>query len=403
MARKILHLDLDAFFCAVEELLDPSLAGKAFAVGGDPDQRGVVSSCSYEARYRGIHSAMPMAKAVKLCPDLIIVHGHYRRYSEMSRQVMAILHDTTPLVQQISIDEAFLDMTDLPQSGEVLAKGLQARIRKEVKLPCSIGVASNKLVAKTASDVGKRVKGGRDYPNAITVVPPGEEAAFLAPLPTEALWGVGPKSAQRLARAGLHTIGDIAALADRKLIELLGEYGPTLGQRARGIDTRPVSTTHHAPKSISQEVTFSRDVGDQRKLLTTLRQQSDRVGRRLRQAKLYATTVKIKLRWPDFTTITRQVSLEQPSNQDNLIYQAARQLFLQNWAKERPVRLLGVGVSGLQAPARQLSLWDTGGVEKQARLQRAVDELKDRFGESTILRGSYLGKRPARERSDLGE
>ncbi|MBI4771414.1 MAG: DNA polymerase IV, partial [Chloroflexi bacterium] len=206
MPRKILHLDLDAFFCAVEEQRDPALRGQAFAVGGRPEARGVVASCSYAARRFGVRSAMPMARAVKLCSGLIIVPSRHKVYSDVSRQVMERLYDLTPLVEQISIDEAFLDVSDLPESGEALARRLQATMRDELRLPCSLGVATNKLVAKIASDVGKAAARTGAPPNAILVVPPGEEAAFLAPLPAAALWGVGPKTATRLAGLGIHTI-----------------------------------------------------------------------------------------------------------------------------------------------------------------------------------------------------
>ncbi|HKZ68683.1 MAG TPA: DNA polymerase IV, partial [Anaerolineales bacterium] len=210
MPRKILHLDLDAFFCAVEEQRDPSLRGKPFAVGGKPEERGVVASCSYAARQVGVRSAMPMSRALKLCPGLLIVSARHRAYGQTSDKVMAVLHDLTPLVEQISIDEAFLDVSDLPQSAEAIARELQRTIRDQLNLPASLGVATNKLVAKIATDVGKAAARTGDYPSAVMVVPPGEEAAFLAPLPAIALWGVGPKTADQLARLGLKTIGDIA-------------------------------------------------------------------------------------------------------------------------------------------------------------------------------------------------
>jgi DNA polymerase-4 len=206
MPRTILHLDLDAFFCAVEETRNPALRGKAFAVGGQPNERGVVASCSYAARKMGVRSAMPMSRAIRLCPGLIIVSSHHRIYGEVSRQVMEILHNTTGLVEQISIDEAFLDISDIRDQAERVARGLQARIRSELHLPSSIGIASNKLVAKIATEVGKaaalpriQAPGVAEPPNAVTVVPDGEEAAFLSPLPSDMLWGVGPKTFQRLA------------------------------------------------------------------------------------------------------------------------------------------------------------------------------------------------------------
>ena len=206
--RKIIHLDLDAFFCAAEELKDPSLRGTAFAVGGRPETRGVVSSCSYAARQHGVRSAMPMARAIRLCPGLTVVPPRHGYYSELSDQVMQRIGDLTPLVEPLSIDEAFLDVSDLPDPPREIAQRLQARIFEELHLPASLGAASNKLVSKIATDVGKAANRGPNAPMAITVVPPGEEAAFLAPLPVEALWGVGPKTAAHLNQFGIHTIGD---------------------------------------------------------------------------------------------------------------------------------------------------------------------------------------------------
>jgi len=220
MTRKILHLDLDAFFCSVEELHDPSLQGTPFAVGGRPDQRGVVASCSYAARRFGVHSAMPMAQAVKVCPALIIVPHHRRVYREISQQVMAYLHTVTPLVEQLSVDEAFLDVTALPRPTEALANQMQQTINTRFQLPCSLGVATNKLVAKIANNIGKAKASGDQPPNAIQVVPPGEEAAFLAPLPVRELWGVGPKTAERLAQISIQTIGDLAACSELVLAQI---------------------------------------------------------------------------------------------------------------------------------------------------------------------------------------
>src|SRR4030043_1005004 len=213
MPRKILHIDLDAFFCSVEENTDPSLRGKPFAVGGRPDARGVVASCSYAARMRGIHSAMAMAQAIKLCPDLIIVSGRHSDYGNISKQIMEYLKTLTPLLEQVSIDEAFLDLSDLPESGENLAGSIQQYILTHFNLPCSIGVATNKLVAKIATDFGKSSKRSIIAPCAINVIPPGKESEFLTPLPTKALWGIGPKTAVRLTGLGIHSIGDISRLS----------------------------------------------------------------------------------------------------------------------------------------------------------------------------------------------
>ncbi len=387
MPLKILHLDLDAFFCAVEELRDPALRGQPFAVGGRPDERGVVASCSYAARRVGVRSAMPMARAVKLCPLLIIIPARHKAYHEVSEQVMARLHALTPLVEQISIDEAFLDLTDLPDPGEVLARQLQAAIRDGLGLPCSLGVATNKLVAKIATEVGKAAARTEASPNAITVVPPGQEAAFLAPLPVEMLWGVGPKTAARLAALKLHTIGDVARWPESDLARRFGKTGREFALRARGVDDRPVVTLRVA-KSISQETTFTRDVSQGDALRLTLREQSEGVGRQLRQEELLGATVRLKLRWADFTTLTRQMRLSQATDRDDVICAAALQLFDKVWRAGRPVRLLGVGVADLGPPPRveQLSLWDDGS-EKQKRLQTAVDALRERFGEQSVRRG----------------
>lgn len=387
--RKILHLDLDAFFCAVEELRHPELRGKAFAVGGRPDQRGVVASCSYAARQFGIHSAMPMARALRQCPDLIIVSGNYSAYSVASRQVMARLRALTPLVEQISIDEAFLDVSDLEADGETLARHLQEKIRTDLSLPCSLGVASNKLVAKIASDVGKyraRQAGKTGPPNAITVVPSGDEAAFLAPLPVDMLWGVGPKTAARLAEMQVHTIGQLAQLSKDELRSLFGKNGEDLARRSLGQDDRPV-VTEHETKSLSQETTFARDVSDRQMLLDAVQRQSEQVARRVRKHGVQFTTVKIKLRWPDFTTITRQTTMSQPTDDGAWIYRLAEGLLLKEWRPGKAVRLIGVGVSGLVEGPRQLGLWD-GEAERDRRLQETVDEIKEKFGEKSIGRGA---------------
>lgn len=386
--RKILHLDLDAFFCAVEELHDPSLVGKPFAVGGSPDERGVVASCSYAARMLGIRSAMPMSRALRLCPRLIVVHGRHGAYSEHSERVMAVLRSVTPLMEQISIDEAFLDVTDLPQPSREIAEMLQARIRDELNLPCSIGGASNKLVAKIATDYGKGRHRGPTPPRAIHIVPPGEEAAFLAPLPVQSLWGVGPKTAERLKQLGVHTIGELAGMPEHSLSAHFGKFGGDLARSARGVDDSPIHLEHEV-KSISQEVTFSRDVSSGEELERTLRNLADQVGFRLREAGLAAGVVKIKVRWPDFSTLTRQQSMPQPVDQSGLIYSEALRLFDGVWHTGRAVRLLGVGVSNLTPRARQLELWDTAG-EKEHRLLEALDELRERFGKSAVVRAERL-------------
>ena len=387
--RKILHLDLDAFYCAVEELQDPSLRGLAFAVGGKPDQRGVVSSCSYAARRFGVRSALPMSQAIRLCPNLVIRPPQFKAYHAASEQVMTRLHNLTPFVEQISIDEAFLDVTMLPDSAEVIARRLQAQINSELGLPCSLGVASNKLVAKIANNIGKDRAGKDAPPNAIMVIVSGTEAEFLAPLATRELWGVGPKTAEQLAKLGIKTIGDIARYPENRLIRQFGKHGEELAQRSKGIDTRPVETDSET-KSVSKETTFNQDLRDAEALQRTLRGLSDGVGRQLRKNGLSGTTVKIKLRWSDFTTLTRQVTLSHPTQHDNEIYEAALELFSRTWIKGRAVRLIGVGVSGFEGGAFQTGLWDAPLPKQDTRLESVLDTLRDRFGEGVVKRGSDL-------------
>ncbi len=392
--RKILHLDLDAFFCAVEEQLNPELRGKAIAVGGKPNERGVVSSASYPARKYGVRSAMPMAQALRLCPHLIVVGQTRGVYGDRSRAVMAILRDTAPDVEPLSIDEAFIDVTILPDDIASIARKLQRRINQELDLPCSLGGATNKLVAKTANTVGKAGKPKDAPPNAITIVPPGEEARFLAPLPIQRLWGVGPKNAETLQNLGMTTIGEIANWSEDALVSRLGKLGGDIWRRAQGIDFRPVKTEHKA-KSISKEVTFAADIADEAELKLTLRRLSDGVGRQARKAGLAGSTIKLKLRWTDFTTLSRQSTLDNPTDLDSQIYHAAAQLFDQVWVKGKPVRLIGVGLGGFAASKRQIGLWDDRESDKQtAGLQTALDRLRDRYGEKTITRASDLHFRP---------
>ncbi len=385
MNRTILHLDLDAFYCAVEENQNTELRGKPFAVGGKPDQRGVVSSCSYAARQYGVRSAMPMSRALKLCPRLIVVPGSHRLYGRVSKQVMERLHDLTPLVEQISIDEAFLDISDLPGDVARTARRLQTRIRDELDLPSSIGVAANKLVAKIATEVGKKGAKSGQPPFALTVVPAGKEAEFLAPLPADMLWGVGPKTSARLAELGIHTIGDIARWPEEELARLFGENGREMAAHARGQDQRPVVTEREI-KSISQEITYTRDTRDEAAIEKTLKKLSAQVGRRLRSKGLAGTTVKLKIRWPDFTTLTRQVTLPNPTDNDLEITEAALKLLHKVRKPKQAVRLIGVGVSGLGPPIRQLELWEHG-TEKARRLQAVMDELREKYGDTVIRKG----------------
>lgn len=390
--RRILHLDLDAFFCAVEEIYHPELRGKAFAVGGKPNQRGVIASCSYPARERGVRSAMPSARALRICPELRLLPSRHGVYHQESEKVMAILTQISPQIEQISIDEAFVDISEVDEPVRQLAQRIQTRIHDELSLPCSIGIASNKLVAKIANDVGKTGAHRSGPPMAITIIPPGDEAAFLAPLPVESLWGVGPKTAERLEEIGVLTIGDLTHKTPAELSRLFGKNGIELSLHANGIDDRPL-VTFHEPKSISQEVTYSKDIAERQILLDTIAEQSRQVSQRLKSAQRFGSTVKIKVRWPDFTSLTRQATLSQPTQDHELINQAATQLFDQVWGKGKAVRLIGVGVSGLTTGVRQLSLWDLPSamdVEKQQNLQKALETLRQRYGQQILQPASQI-------------
>ena len=352
----------------------------------------MVASCSYAARRMGVRSAMPMSRAIRLCPGLAIVPSRHHLYSEVSRQVMGILRAQTSLVEQISIDEAFLDISDIQQETERFGRELQTRVRDELHLPCSVGIASNKLMAKLATEVGKalalqkiKAEGLVEPPNAVTVVGFGEEAAFLDPLPADMLWGVGPKTSARLNELGIHTIGDIARWPEYELIRLFGENGRDLARHAKGIDDRPV-VTEHETKSISQEVTFSKDVRDDKILEQTVREQSTEVARQLRRNNLAGKTIKLKIRWPDFTTLTRQVTLNDPTDQDDVIIKNALELMHTVRKPNQAVRLIGVGASGLGAPIRQLGLWDMDN-ERSRRLQQAMDALNEKYGRDIIRKG----------------
>lgn len=391
MVRKIIHLDLDAFFCSVEELIDPSLKGKVFAVGGSPNGRGVITSCSYAARQLGVRSAMPTRQALELCPNLLLVRSEYRQYGDYSRKVMDILRDTTPIVEQVSVDEAFLDVSDMTQPIASIAQDLQKRVKKETGLPCSLGCATSKLVAKIANDYGKKQVRSGLSPEKITVIEAGQEEIFLAPLDIQALWGVGPKTAQFLRQKGIDTIGDLASLNDLEIKHYFGRHGEAMRRRAKGIDSSPVYADDGDPKSVSNEMTFHEDQDDIENLLRILRRLSDKVGSRLRKKELAGCVVQIKIRYSDFTTLTRQSSMKECTNLDLEIYQEARELLLRHLVRGRPVRLLGVGVTKLEKPHQQLSLFDQG-IDKRQELTKAVDDLRERFGKEIIKRADTLKK-----------
>lgn len=386
MIRKILHIDLDAFFCAVEEINNPGLKNLPFAVGGQPNQRGVVSSCSYTARKFGIHSAMPMSRAMRNCPHLIVIKPHFQLYSSISKGIMSTLQEFTPLFEQISIDEAFLDVSDLPESAYLIAKGIQAIINENFKLPCSIGVATSKLVAKIATDFGKSQHiGKKGHPNAITCVEPGKEKDFLAPLRVEAIQGIGKKTAERLHTKGIYSIGDISRIQKSELISILGKFGESLHYWSRGIDNRPIASNQEI-KSISREITFTKDIDDLISVHKTVRDLANFVCMKLRQKSLLGSVVKLKIRWHDFTTITRQITLNNATDDERIIYEAYLELINKVWKQNKPVRLIGLGVSGLTVPIIQLSLWDNQQV-KERRLLHAIDELQKKYGKEKLSRG----------------
>ncbi|NLE75748.1 MAG: DNA polymerase IV [Chloroflexi bacterium] len=382
-ARQIMHLDLDAFFASMEELLDPTLRGLPLAVGGSPTERGVVSSASYAARRFGVRSAMPTAQALRLCPDLILRpprHGLYGRYSQ---QVMAILRSYSPLMEQISIDEAFVDLTGCETRwGPALAvaQEAQGRIQNEVGLSASVGLASSKLVAKIASGLRK--------PAGLVVVEPGSEAAFLAPLAVDKLWGVGPATEARLRTLGIRTVGHLAACPLPALTQAVGPQAEELQERARGIDRSEVTPEHDA-KSISRETTFRRDVADAEALRKTLLRLSERVARHLRRDGAEAHTVTLKLRYSDFTTLTRSQSLPRTTALGLEIYQVAWALLLGVWDRRRPVRLIGVGATNLQVGQRQLTFLRDA-AERRRELADTLDRLRDRYGDDVVRPASLL-------------
>ncbi len=372
----------------MEEQRAPSLIGKPFAVGGRPEQRGVVSSCSYAARASGVRSAMPMRTALGLCPNLLIVSSHFTAYRAASRQVMNRLRDLTPLVEQISIDEAFLDVTDLSDPVKEISHRLQDGIRQNLGLPCSLGAATNKLVAKIATDVGKIAVQKGVPPTDITLGPSGDAAECLATLPVSILWGGGPKTAERLALMEITEIGELAQISEVEMVRRFKKVGYDLLLRAKGIDNRSIVTEHEA-KSISQEVTYSKDTTDIEKLRRTLQNQSQNIARQLAKKGLTARNVKMKLRWSDFTTLTRQTTPGQPFDDGDTIAQNVIELLEKEWGStnRQPVRLIGVGVSGLENPPQQMGLWDRDW-KKDEKLRAAIEDLQERFGEDALSRGA---------------
>ena len=388
---------MDAFYAAVEQRDRPALLGKPVIIGADPKGgrgRGVVSTASYEARQFGVGSAMPISKAWRLCPQGVYLYPNMEKYAAVSKEVMAILRRFTSVVEPVSIDEAFLDVTQSRRAfgdGERIGRALKDAIRKETRLSASVGVATSKLVAKVASDMRK--------PDGLVVVKPGEEAAFLAPLPVRRLWGVGPKMEEHLARLGVATIGDLARVSLEKLERRLGTHGHDLVRLARGEDDREVLAETADAKSLGAEHTYDTDTDDRARLRATLIELADTVARRLRAHGLKGRTVTLKYRDETFHTVTRAETQVLSLDSSNALFAVAFRLFEAVHASAK-VRLLGVYVSHFGEAAGQLDLFGAGEAPKPSRADQLRDELARRFGPEAITRASLLGKRERRNPSD---
>lgn len=396
--RTIFHVDMDAFFVSVEELFDPSLKGKPVVVGGQRGERGVVSAASYAARKFGVHSAMPLRTAEKLCPQAIFVNGHPERYRECSQKVHRVLTAFSPLVEMASIDEAYLDMTGTERlHGPPLrvAHSLHHKIKAETQLNCSIGIGSSRLIAKVSSAKAK--------PHGVLWAVPGQEAKFLAPLDVRDIPGVGKVTEQNLHNLGIRLVGDLARFDDAFLEQHFGKWGLALAGKARGEDAGgwfdSAVGADADPKSISHEHTYNQDTANVEQIESTLMRLSEMVGRRLRDAGLRARTIQLKLRYKDFTTITRAHTLSTATQLDTEIFEQIRMLFRKNWSKGAQVRLLGVQSSSFESPAMPgdagRSDWLPGNLvqgnlledDRRQRWQKAlsaVDRMRDKFGESSV-------------------
>ena len=380
--RTVFHVDMDAFFVSVEELFDPSLKGKPVVVGGQANERGVVSAASYAARKFGVHSAMPLRTAAKLCPQAVFVDGHPERYREYSAKVYEVLGRFSPKLEMVSIDEAYVDMTGTERlHGPPLraAHSLHEAMKSATNLNCSIGIGTSRLIAKVCSDQAK--------PNGVLCIVPGGEAAFLAPLEVRKIPGVGKVMEKRLHDRGIRTVGDLAAQDERWLQGNFGALGVALAGKSRGLDAGAWFDgdigVDDGPRSISHEHTFNRDTAEAQTLEAMLARLSEMVCRRLREQKLHARTLQLKLRYSDFTTITRAHTLEQPTAVDSEVFAAIRELFRANWNRE-PVRLLGVHAAHFDEESGQLSLEGQTTHEKWNQALSAADRLRERFGEQAV-------------------
>ncbi|MBT3366650.1 MAG: DNA polymerase IV [Nitrospina sp.] len=382
--RKILHVDMDAFFVSVEEVLDPSLKGKPVVVGGDPDGRGVVAAASYAVRRYGVHSAMPVAQAKRLCPHAIFLRGSHRYYSEYSAKVFEILKCYSPLVEPMSLDEAFVDLTGCERlHGPVLqtAEKIRNEIREKLGLNASIGIASNKLLAKITSAYCK--------PNGMLWIAPGMEQRFLAPLPIQRIPGIGPKGGTELRRMGIKSVGDLARLPRELLEEAYGKWGVSLYRKARGISDSPVIGEVEDSRSISRETTLQADSVDPLFLESTLSYLTEKAAGQLREEKLFARTVTLKLRYSDFKTVTRSKTLEMPTAEDHALFKTGVGLFRNLFTRRVRVRLVGIAFTSLTAtPYRQEDLFDSKGGRCWDGLYQGIDRIRHKYGFRSILRGT---------------
>ncbi|MBA7473243.1 DNA polymerase IV [subsurface metagenome] len=383
MTRRIMHIDLDAFFVSVEQVENPQLKGKPVVVGGRPDRRGVVAAASYEARAFGLHAGMPLATASRLCPQAIFIVGNFAKYRDASQRFMAILADFSPYIEPMGLDEAYLDVTGFESihgSTHQMAQAMKQRIKDELGLCASVGIASCKVVAKVASELSK--------PDGLIEVAGGEERSFLTPLPTAKLPGIGKKAEQALKGLGIVTIGKLSTTPLNILKSHFGVSGEILYRLANGIDDRKVEPSG-AAKSISRETTFATDIQHRPQLEATLRYLSERVGGELRQQDKQARCVTLKLRYSDFTTITRRHTLGQTADSDQIIFDTGLKLLKSALVREkRSVRLIGIGVSGL-TEARQLDMLDSS-AHRREQLNKAIDRIRQKYGFTAIQTGRTL-------------
>jgi DNA polymerase-4 len=385
--RDILHVDMDAFFVSVEEVLDPSLVGKPVVVGGDPEGRGVVAAASYAARKFGVHSAMPLSKAKRLCPDAIFLRGSHGVYGEFSRRVFNVLDRYSPLVEPMSLDEAYVDLTGcLKLHGPVLlaAEKIRNAIKKEVGINASIGIASNKLLAKVASAFVK--------PNGILWIAPGKEKRFLESLPVGRIPGVGPKSDAYFKRMGVKTVGDLTAFSKELLEETHGKWGAGLYLKSRGICNSPVVGHEEDSRSISRETTLATDSKDAKGLESRLSYLVEKAAAQLRDSELYVRRVTLKLRTQDFKTVTRSHTLAQPTSEDHVIFDIAVKLFRKQFTKKIRVRLIGVALTSLtRDSSAQTDLFEQTSHDRSDRLYQGIDRIRSKYGFRSILRATSRG------------